>query len=182
VNARDSDRMRALMTPDGVFAFPAIDMRYDGGGELYMQAQSVSEAFGGQYGWMDVLDLYWGGMKAQLGSCRTVSAAAITCDVRTRWTALQIEIGEAWTFEFDGGLVARLEMLRVDPDPPDRSMPLALADLAAWEAWLRETHPAEADRLLIEEPNVFNHLYFPYSWTVPEALAASIREYLATRE
>jgi hypothetical protein len=181
VNARKPETMRSLMTEDGVLEFPAIDMRGGGEGRVYMADRTVSEAFGTPHGWMEILDTYWGGMETHLGSCRSVAAAAITCDVRTRWRTLQIEIGEAWTFEFDGGRVAHLEMLRVDPDPPNRSMPLALADLSAWEAWLRQAHPAQADRLLFDDSNVFGHLYFRYVWTNPQEIGASIREYLATR-
>ena len=176
VNARDAESLRTLLgEEEGVLEFPAIDTRGGGEGQIYMTNGYAPHE------WMGMLDTNWGGMEAHLESCRAVGAATISCAVRTRWRTLQIEIGEAWTFEFEGVRVTRLEMLRVDPDPPDRLMPLALADLSAWEAWLRETHPAQADDLLVEDNGLFAHLYFRYDWTNPDAIGASISEYLETR-
>lgn len=175
VNARDLESFRSLLAEDAVLEFPAIDLRAGGEGQLYMtDGYNPGE-------WMGLLDDNWGGMDAHLGSCQSVAAATLSCAVRTRWRTLQIEIGEEWTFEFDGERVAHLQMLRVDPDPPNRAMPLALADLKAWEAWLLETHPDQAARLLSSGRDVFAHLYFPYDWTNPDEIGASISEYLATR-
>ena len=127
--------------------------------------------------WMENLDRW--GMEAELGSCEAVAASTMRCAVITRWHTLQVEIGEAWTFELEADRVTRLEMLRVDPDPPDRLLPLGLTDLAAWEAWLRTTHPDQAAHLLPSGPDIFGHMYFRFGLDVsPDEIAASIREFL----
>jgi hypothetical protein len=92
-----------------------------------------------------------------------------------------MEIGERWTFEFDGDRVTRLEMVRVDPDPPNRMLPLGLVDLARWEAWLRKSEPEQAERLLPGEPDPFGWMYFRFALGAdPEDIALSIREYVTS--
>ena len=130
--------------------------------------------------WMSNLDRW--GLEARLGSCRAESESTISCGVRTRWHVLQIEIGEQWTFDFEGTRVRRLVMARVDPDPSNRVLPLGLGDLERWEAWLSETHPEKADRLLPTGPDIFGHFYFRFGLDAsPDEIGASIREYLASR-
>jgi hypothetical protein len=128
--------------------------------------------------WMGEL-AEWG-LAAKLGSCRPQTESTVTCSVVTSWHVLQLEIGEQWTFEFDGHRAARLEMLRVDPDPPNRVLPLGLADLERWEAWLRQTQPRQAERLLPDGPDAFGWMYFRF-YANAEDIGASIREYVASR-
>jgi hypothetical protein len=179
INARDLGSMRSLLAKDGVLEFPSVDARAGREGNVYLgEWEMTVENF--PQAWMGTLDKW--GMEAHLGSCRGVAESTISCAVVTRWHTLQMEIGEAWTFEFDGGRVTRLEMLRVDQDPPDRLLPLGLADLSAWEAWLRETHPEQADRLLPSGPDLFGHMYFRLSLDASEAeIGDSISEFLETR-
>jgi len=180
VNTRDLASLRSLMAEDGVLAFPSVDARAGREGEVDMSDWEMTiENF--PEAWMGGLDRW--GMEAQVGSCQRLAESTITCAVATRWHTLQIEIGEAWTFEFDGRRVARLEMLRVDPDPPDRLLPLGLTDLSSWEAWLQETHPAQAARLLPSGPDLLGHMYFRFGLDAsPEEIGDSIREYLESRQ
>ncbi len=178
-NTRSLESMRSLLAEDGVLEFPSVDSRAEREGEIYMSAIEMSvEDF--PEAWMDNLDRW--GMQAHLRSCREVSSSTISCAVVTRWRTLQVEIGEAWTFEFDGRRVTRLQMLRVDPDPPDRLLPLGLSDLTRWESWLRETHPAQAAALLPSGPDPLGHMYFRFGLDAsPDEIGDSIREYLETR-
>ena len=74
-------------------------------------------------------------------------------------------------------------MARVDPDPSNRVLPLGLGDLERWEAWLRETHPEQADRLLPTGPDLFGHYYFRFGLDAsPAEIGASIEEYLESRD
>lgn len=180
VNARDLESLRSLLAADGVLEFPSVDARAGRESEVYtsdweMSVENFPEA------WVGTLDRW--GMEAQLGPCRDVVISTISCAVVTRWRTFQLEIGEAWTFEFDSrGRVTRLEMLRVDSDPPDRLLPLGLADLSTWEAWLRETHPVQAARLLPSGEDLFGHFYFRFGLDAsPEEIGDSISEYLETR-
>lgn len=176
-NARDPESLRSLMAEDGVLAFPSVDGRAGRQGEVYMSEFSMAvEDF--PEAWVGNLDDW--GMVAHLGSCQAADESTITCAVATRWHTLQIEIGEAWTFEFDGAGVRRLEMLRVDPDPTNRLLPLGLVDLSTWEAWLRETHPLQAARLLPSGPDIFGWMYFRFGLDAsPDEIGASIDHYLA---
>ena len=71
------------------------------------------------------------------------------------------------------------EMLRVDPNPPDRSLRMSLADLSSCRAWLREAHAA---RLLPSEPSLFGHWYLYFGLDpIPEEIGESLREYLERR-
>jgi hypothetical protein len=178
-NTRDPESLRSLMAEDGVLEFPWVDARAGREGEVYMSEYAMAvEKF--PEAWVGNLDRW--GMEAHLGSCQAVAESTITCAVTTRWHTLQIEIGEDWTFEFDGARVSRLEMLRVDPDPPNRLLPLGLVDLPTWEAWLRETHPSQADSLLPSGPDFFGWMYFRFGLDAsPDEIGASIDEYLAAR-
>ncbi len=178
-NTRDPESLRSLMAEDGVLEFPWVDARAGREGEVYMDEYAMAvESF--PEAWVGNLDRW--SMEAHLGSCQAVAESTITCAVATRWHTLQIEIGEAWTFEFDGRRVTRLHMLRVDPDPPDRLLPMGLTDLPHWEAWLRETHPSQADRLLPSGPDEFGWMYFRFALDAsPDEIGASIDEYLAAR-
>lgn len=178
LNARNVESVRSLLAEDGVVEFPWVQGYKGREGEVYMgdwemTVESFPEA------WIENLDRW--GMEAHLGPCRGVAASTISCAVVTRWHMLHMEIGEAWTFEFDGGRVTRLEMLRVDPDPPDRVLPLGLADLSTWEAWLRQTHPEQVDRLLPSGPDMFGHMYFRFGSESEAEIGDSISEYLETR-
>jgi len=179
MNARDLPALRSTFAADGNLGFPSVDARAGSEGEVLMSDWSL-ELEGFPEVWMG--DLAEWGLAAELGSCRPQSESTVACAVVTRWHVLQLEIGEQWTFEFDGDRVTRLEMVRVDPDPPNRVLPLGLVDLERWEAWLRETHPEQAERLLPSGPDIFGHFYFRFALDAsPEEIGASIREYLASR-
>ena len=179
VNTRDLESVRSLLTEDAVVVFPWVEGRAGREGEVYMDEWDIAfDPF--PEAWMGQLDGW--GMEAHLGSCQRVAESTISCAVTTRWRTLQVEIGEAWTFAFDGGRVIRLEMLRVDPDPADRLLPMGLSDLSTWQAWLRDTHPAQAARLLPSGPDKFGWMYFRFSVdSTPEEIGDSINEYLEAR-
>jgi hypothetical protein len=179
VNTRNLESVRSLLAEDGVLEFPSVGSSAGREGEIHMADWAMTvENF--PEVWMGSLDQW--GMQAHLRSCREVDSSTISCAVVTRWRTLQVEIGEAWTFEFDGRRVTRLQMLRVDPDPPDRLLPLGLTDLTRWESWLRETHPAQAAGLLPSGPDLFGHMYFRFGLDAsPDEIGESIREYLELR-
>ena len=180
VNDRDLGSLRSLFTADGILEIPAVDASSGREGNVDMSDWSLDlENF--PESWVGDLDKW--GMDARLGSCRTQSQATISCAVRTRWHVLQLEIGEEWTFDFERARVRRLQMVRVDPDPPSRDLPLGLADLERWEMWLLETHPDQADRLLPTGPDLFGHFYFRFGLdATPVEIRASIDEYLQSQD
>jgi hypothetical protein len=179
VNHRDRQSLLTSLAGDAVLEFPWV--RSDPGreGDVYMVARNVAEpSFLGV--WVGTHERW--GLEARLGGCRAPTASTVVCAVASRWHTLQMEMGEEWTFEIDAGRVTRLRMVRVDPDPPERQLPLGLNGLASWEAWLRETHPAQADRLLPTGPDLFGHMYFRFGLDAsPDEIKTSIREYLETR-
>lgn len=179
MNHRNVESLRSSFTAAGIVEFPGVDGRAGRQGDVYLHDQSVYEDQPVE-GWMRLLDTL--DMEARLGSCGPQSESTISCAVRTRWHVLQVEIGEEWTFDFDGARVRRLNMMaRVDPDPSNRVLPLGLSDLERWATWLRETDPEQADRLLLAVPDVFEHHYFRFGGSLDE-IGASIREYLESRD
>jgi hypothetical protein len=178
VNARDLGSLRSSLTADAILEFPSVDARGGREGEVHMSDWNLDlENF--PEAWMAALGKW--GMEASLSSCRTERESTVSCAVTTRWQVLQVEIGEEWTFDFDGPRVSRLQMVRVDPDPSNRALPLGLVDLQAWEAWLREIHPEQAGRLLPTGPDLFGHFYFRFGLDAStDEIGASIREYLAS--
>lgn len=176
VNTRDVASLTSALAEDGVVEFPEVDARAGREGEVFMSDWAMNlEHF--PEGWIGNLDTW--AMAAERGSCRTRSESSVSCAVVTRWHVLQVEIGEEWTFDFDGTRVTRLRMARVDPDPPNRVLPLGLGDLDRWEAWLSETHPEQADDLLPTGPDFFGHFYFRFGLDAsPDEIGASIREYV----
>jgi hypothetical protein len=179
MNDRDLGALRSTFAADGALAVPSVDTRAGREGDVLMSEWSLDVANFPEV-WMGDLEEW--GLAAELGSCSPVSESTVNCAVVTRWHVLQLEIGEQWTFEFDGDRVTRLEMVRVDPDPPNRVLPLGFVDLARWEAWLRKTHPEQAERLLPNGPDLFGHFYFRFALDAsPEEIGASIREYVASR-
>ncbi len=177
VNGRDVGLLRSSFAADGVLEFPSVDSTSGREGRVYMSDWSL-DVEGFAEAWMEPLAAW--GLAAEVGSCRPQSESTVTCAVVTRWHVLQLEIGERWTFEFDGDRVTRLEMVRVDADPPNRVLPLGLVDLERWEAWLRGTHPEQADRLLPNGPDIFGWFYFRFAAS-PVEIGASIREYVASQ-
>ena len=176
VNNRDVRPLRAAFAADGIIDYPAIDARAGREGDLIPTNDFLHED---AEIWMARVDEW--GLEAMPGSCRAQSGSTITCAVVTGWHVLQLEIGEEWTFEFAGDRVTRLQMIRVDPDPANRVLPLGLVDLKRWEAWLRETHAEQADRLLPTGPDPFGHWYFRFGLGArPDEIEASIREYVAS--
>ena len=176
VNGRDVAALRSAFVADGTLEFPQVGSSAGREGEVFMSPWSLDvEHF--PEAWIGNLDKW--GMEAELGSCRGQLESTMTCAVITRWHVLQVEIGEEWTFEFEGDRVRHLQMARVDPDPSDRVLPLGLPDLDRWAEWLRATHPTEADRLLPTGPDLFGHFYFRFGLDAsPEEIGRSIREYL----
>lgn len=180
VNDRDLAALRSMFAVDGTLVFPWVDARAGREGEVGMPDFSIDTEGGAQV-WLEYNLAKWD-LAAELGSCRSQSEAAVSCDVVTRWQVLQLEIGERWIFEFDGARVTRLEMVRVDLDPPNRVLPLGLVDLERWEAWLRQTRPEQAQRLLPDGPDPFGWMYFRFGLGAsPEEIGTSIREYVASR-
>jgi hypothetical protein len=176
VNDRDLGSLRSSFAADGTLEIPGVDARAGREGDVF-----VSDGWRPDEHWMRLVDPW--GLEARLGTCRTRVASTISCAVVTRWHVLQVEIGEEWTFDFDGGLVTRLQMVRVDPDPPNRVLPLGLVDLQRWEAWLRVTHPEQADDLLPTGPDPFAHYYFRFGLGAsPDEIGASIEEHLESRD
>jgi hypothetical protein len=178
MNGGDEAGLRSTFAPDGIFVLPYISS--DGrrgtdtpneigppelGVSLPHRPASVFSAWGGQ---------------PDIGSCEAEAVSIVRCDVTMRWQVLQVETSEVWTFEFEGTALARFEMTRVDLDPSPRTLPLAYADLLAWESWLTETHPDQA-AMLLDGDNLFWHFYFRYDASEAEAIGASIREFLRDR-
>jgi hypothetical protein len=180
VNDRDLETLRSSFTADGTLEFPAVDARSGREGNVDMTDRSLNDANFPE-AWVGALDKW--GLEARINSCRVASESTISCAVRTRWHVLQVEIGEDWTFDFDEARVRRLVMARFDGYPPNRVLPLGLGDLERWEAWLRQTHAEQADRLLPTGPDEFGHFYFRFGPDAsPEEIGASIREYLESRD
>jgi hypothetical protein len=182
INSRDGGSLQSYFTADGVLVSPGFMGRPQEGYVMFPRDEELSEP-GVPEGWMGRLDSW--GLQAQLGSCRLGAEASINCAVSTRWTRFQVEIGEEWTFHLDGPRVSRLEMMaRLDPDPSNRVLPLGLGDLRGWEAWLSETHPQQADGLLVtsQELFLFPTFYFPYRLEDAAEIGASIEEYVESRD
>ena len=180
INRRDLGSLRSSFTADGILEFPAVDGHSGREGNVDMSEWSLDvENF--PENWLGTLGTW--GLEARLGSCRTLSESAISCAVRTGWHVLQVEIGEEWTFDFAGARVRRLVMARVDPEPPNPSLPLGLDDLERWATWLRKADPRQADRLLPTGPDLFGHFYFRFGLDAsPDEIGASIDEYLQSRD
>jgi hypothetical protein len=178
MNDRDAaalQTMESSFTADGTLEVPGIDARAGREGDVF-----VSDGWRPNSDWMGLVQPW--DLEARLGSCRTPLESTVVCAVATRWHVLQVEIGEEWTFEFDGARVSRLQMIRVDPDPSNRVMPLGLVDLERWAAWLTETHPEQASRLLPTGPDPMGHWYFRFGGGAnPHEIGDSIREYIASR-
>ena len=175
INRRDLGSLRSSFTADGILELPSVDGRSGREGNVDMSDWSLEVEYFPE-NWLGDLEKW--GLEARLGSCRTLSETHTSCTVRTGWHVLQVEIGEEWTFDFDGARVRRLVMARVDPEPPNPSLPLGLDDLERWAAWVRETHPEQADRLLPTGPDLFGHFYFRFGHATPAEIRASIDEYL----
>ena len=178
VNSRDVGSLRLAFAADGIIEYPGVDARAGREGNVFVSDGLLHEDADL---WMSRVDTW--GLEARPGSCRPLAESTISCSVVTGWHVLHVEIGEEWTFVFDGALVKRLQMVRVDPDPPNRVLPLGLVDLERWEAWLRETHPEQADHLLPTGPDLFGHWYFRFGLDAsPNEMGASIEEYLESRD
>jgi len=177
VNNRDVGILRAAFTHDGIIEYPAIDARPGREGDVLVSDGLLQEDADI---WVSRVDKW--GLNARLGACQAPSISTFSCAVVTDWHVLQLEIGEEWTFEVERGFVSRLQMVRVDPDPPNRVLPLGLIGLERWETWLRETHPEQADRLLPNGPDPFGYWYFRFGLDAsPAEIGASIREYVVSR-
>lgn len=70
------------------------------------------------------------------------------CAVKSRWPALSLEIGEWWTYEFNGTDIRYWGQAVRDATPASRALPLGLDGLLDWESWLGATDPDAAARLL----------------------------------
>jgi hypothetical protein len=178
INSRDIAALRSSFTADATVVLPHLASD----GELRVMAAefevSIEDFLAA---WMSSTEAW--DLEADLGSCRYLGtiSASIQCDVTTRWLTLQVEMGELWTFAFGGTTgLTRLEMDRIDPNPANRTLPLGLDDLAAWETWLNETDPERAARLLSGD-ELFWNFYFRYRPEKSEDIGASISEYLASR-
>lgn len=172
VNRRDIGSLRSSFVSDGTLEIPAVDARAGREGDVFM-----SDGWRPNDDWLRLVDPW--GLEARLGSCSVLSEATISCAVVTGWHVLQIEIGEEWIFDFEGASVKRLQMIRVDPDPANRELPLGLVDLQGWEAWLQVTHPEQAEHLLPTGPDPFGHWYFRFGLDAsPDEIGESIREYI----
>lgn len=174
VNSRDVASLRSSFAAGANVVLPHIrsdGLQEDPASDWEVSTQDFVEA------WMYTIDTW--DMEADLRSCQAEAESTFRCDVTTRWHVLQVEIGEEWTFEFDGPQVTRLEMARVQPSPTNRTLPLGYDDLASWESWLEETHPEQAARLSGDD--LIWPFYFRYSRDDPEAIGASIQEYLESQ-
>jgi hypothetical protein len=174
VNSRDLAALRSSFAAGANVVLPQV--RSDG---LQENAASDWEVSTEDFleAWMSPIDAW--DMEAELGSCQAETESTFRCDVTTRWHVMQVEIGEEWTFEFDGPEVTRLEMALVEPNPTNRTLPLGYDDLASWESWLEETYPEQAARL--SGNDLIWPFYFRYHHEDAEAIGASIWEYLETR-
>ena len=174
VNSRDVAALRSSFAAEANVVLPHI--RSDGLQEVAASDWGVSvESF--LEAWMLTIDRW--DMEAVLRSCQAEAESTFRCDVTTLWHVMQVEIGEEWTFEFDGPQVTRLEMARVEPSPTNRTLPLGYHDLASWESWLEETHPELAARL--SGNDVIWPFYFRYHPENAEAIGVAIQEYLESR-
>jgi hypothetical protein len=177
VNSRDVAALRSSFAAGATVGLPQI--RSDG---LQESAASdsdwgMSKELGFLESWMGTIAAW--DMEAALRSCQAEAESTFRCDVSTLWHVMQVEIGEEWTFEFDGPDVTRLEMARVEPSPANRTLPLGYDDLASWESWLEGTHPELAARLSGNE--MIWPFYFRYHPADAEAIGVAIREYLESQ-
>jgi hypothetical protein len=174
VNSRDVAALRSSFAAEANVVLPQIrsdGLQEDAASDFEVSTEDFLEA------WMSPIDAW--DMEAELRSCQAEAESTFRCDVTTRWHVMQVEIGEEWTFEFDGPRVTRLEMARVELDPPNRTLPLGYDDLASWQSWLEETHPELAARL--SGNDLIWPFYFRYHHEDAEAVGASIQEYLESQ-
>lgn len=165
IERRDVDALVASFPPDGTMNVHAVWGAYP--------IRRVAPA------WIENVEAW--DLDVVVRSCAARGDSAVSCDVRTRWLTLQMEMVERWDFSFTNGRISSVVMVRSDPDPRERSLPLGLPDLDSWESWLNETHPAEARELLPNDAE--QRLFAPflrYDPTRAEEIGASIEEYLST--
>ncbi|MEX2251596.1 MAG: hypothetical protein WD895_05940 [Acidimicrobiia bacterium] len=126
--------------------------------------------------WFFNLDAW--GFEGEAVECRPVGAG-VDCEVRARWHTLSAESVEEWSFVFDGDVIRTLTITRVDPNPSDRVLPLAMSDLDDWENWLESTDPATARRLIPDAAT--SRLIVPflrYDATFADEIGESIKNYM----
>ncbi len=105
----------------------------------------------------------------------------LTCAVTGRWHAVRAEADEYWHAVFDGDRIRTLSISVTEERTGQAEMPLALHQLAGWEAWLRQTDPAAADRLLAGPASSSVPLVLRYDPALAPEITASIETYLAHR-
>jgi hypothetical protein len=179
INDRDVARLRSLFASGAILEYPSVDARI-AEGRVFQNPASVDKD-GFLASWVLSLDDW--GLQAELRPCRPGPEETIECEVRTRWDALRLEIGETWTFAAVGEHVTRLDMVRSDPVAPGGALPMRLGDLDAWMDWLRQTHPDQAARLLPTGPDLFGWHFFRFGLDAsPSEIRASIIEYLESTD
>jgi hypothetical protein len=164
IERRDADAFVASFTPDGTLNAHAAWGPY--------RIRKVAPT------WIENVEAW--GLDVFVRSCASRGESAVRCEMHTRWLTLRMEMLERWDFSFADGRISSLVMVRSDPDPRERSLPLGLPDLDSWESWLKETHPAEARKLLPNEAE--QRLFAPflrYDPTLAQEIGASIEEYLS---
>lgn len=173
INARDANAVRSLLAADATVVL--VQVQSDGEDESPMSDWSLTvENF--LEAWLRSVERW--GLEAEIVSCEA-SVSVVECEMVARWHTLQVEGLEKWTFHFDGSEVTRLETARLDREPETRMLPLSHRDLESWDAWLAETHPAEA-QWHAGDP-LFWNFYFRYDGARAVALRRLIDEYLQTR-
>jgi hypothetical protein len=166
IERNDVDGLVASFTPDGTLNAHAAWGPY--------RIRRVAAT------WIENVEAW--GLDVVVRSCASLGESGVRCDVHTRWLTLRMEMVERWDFAFAGGRISSLVMVRSDPDPVDRTLPLGLHDLDSWESWLERTHPAQARELLPDdrEQRLFA-AFLRYDPTLADEIATSIDEYLDAR-
>lgn len=168
-NARDADLLASSFADDGEFR------PYAGFGGGYPGPFPFAEVIPA---WMDAAEEW--GLEARVRSCEQLTESVVSCDVRTLWHTLQMEMGERWKFAFERGRLGSLVMVRSDLDPDDRFLPLSYTDLDRWESWLTRNHPRQAAVWLENDPRYAQFLRYQLAYA--DKIGASIEEYLTAGE
>lgn len=186
INLSDYEGLAGLFVDRGEIT-PAMDfeVRASCCGSYPISSAASMEA------WLTVLDAW--GAEAEIERCEPDGETMVRCHVVTGFDVLAMEWVSDWAFIFTtdgelGSLLIPLGDLAAEPE----SQPLNLNGVREWEAWLIETDPAEAERLLgrsapgptaipvVNGVEIHSSL-LPYDPSLAGDIGDSIEEYLRAR-
>ena len=153
LNTADAQAFIDAFVPEGSFHARG---QFGEGSSLFANHQKIADTELVEP-WMRMLVGTWG-LEAQVHRCADRDdlepgfhngGEVVTCEVRTRWPVLSMEITEQWEFEFVDDLLASYRWQPLDLDPPSRTLPLGFTGLEDWEAWLQANDSDAAARLLV---------------------------------